>query len=119
MIKVIQIGNREVKLQSNAATYIKYRRMFNEDLFKALQDMSKEVGGNGNIPDGAVAILLQAAFVMARQADGNITDDFELWLEQFELMDSIVGIQGVFEMLTGDQVTIDEAKKKKDLLNEK
>ena len=113
MEKVIQIGNKDVKLRSSAATYIKYRRVFKEDLFKSLQDMSKEIGDEGNIPDGAVAILLQAAFIMAQQADPKTTTDIDTWLDQFELIDSINGIQGVFELLMGDQVTIDEAKKKK------
>ena len=118
MEKVIKIGDKDVKLRSSAATYIKYRRVFKEDLFKTLQDMTKEIGEDGNIPDGAVAVLLQAAFIMAGQADPKMTNDIDTWLEQFELMDSINGIQGVFEMLMGDQVTIDEAKKKNDQQNE-
>lgn len=118
MEKVIQIGNRDIKLRSSAATYIKYRREFKEDLFKTLQDITKEIGADGEIPDGGVAVLLQAAYIMACQADPNMKKDLDTWLEQFELMDSLNGIQGVFEMLMGDQVTIDEAKKKKDQPNE-
>lgn len=117
MEKVIQIGNKDIKLRSSAATYIKYRRVFKEDLFKTLQDMTKQIGEDGDIPDGAVAILLQAAYIMAGQADPKMTSDIETWLDQFELLDSINGIQGVFEMLMGDQVTIDEAKKKNDQLS--
>ena len=113
MERVIKIGDKEVKLRSSAATYIKYRRVFKEDLFKTLQEMTKEIGEDGDIPDGAVAVLLQAAFIMAGQADPKLTNDIDTWLEQFELMDTVNGIQGVFEMLMGDQATIDEAKKKK------
>lgn len=114
MEKVITIGDKDIKLRSSAATYIKYRRVFKEDLFKTLQDMTKEMGEDGDIPDGAVAVLLQAAYIMALQADPKMTMDLETWLDQFELLDSIHGIQGVFEMLMGDQNTIDEAKKKND-----
>ena len=119
MEKVIKIGDKDVKLKSSAATYIKYRRVFKEDLFKTLQDMTKEIGDDGAIPDGAVAVLLQAAYIMAGQADPKINCDIETWLDQFELIDSINGIQGVFEILMGDQVTIDEAKKKSDQLSDK
>lgn len=117
MEKVVKIGDKDVKLRSSAATYIKYRREFKEDLFKTLQGMTKDLGDNGEIPDGAVAVLLQAAYIMAGQADPNMKKDFDSWLDQFELLDS-VNTQGVFEMLMGDQVTIDEAKKKNDQQNE-
>ena len=118
MEKVIKIGDKEVKLKSSAATYWKYRKVFTEDLFRTLQDMTKDLGDDGTIPDGAVAVLLQAAYIMAGQADPKMNMDIETWLDQFELMDSINGIQGVFEMLMNDQVTIDEAKKKNDQLSE-
>ena len=119
MEKVIKIGEKDIKLRSSAATYIKYRRVFKEDLFKTLQEMSKEIGDDGNIPDGAVATLFQAAYIMACQADPKMTMDIDTWLDQFELLDSINNIQGVFEMLMGDQLTIDEAKKKNDQPSEK
>lgn len=117
MEKVIKIGDKDIKVKSSAATYIKYRRIFKEDLFRTLQDMTKDIGDDGTIPEGAVATLLQAAYVMAQQADPKITNDFEIWVDQFELLDSINGIQDVFGMLMGDQVTIDEAKKKNDQQN--
>ena len=118
MERVIKIGNKDVKCRSSAATYIKYRRIFKEDLFRTLQDMTKDIGDDGTIPDGALATLLQAAYIMAGQADPKMTDDFDTWVDQFELMESINGIQEVFGILMGDQVTIDEAKKKSDQLSE-
>lgn len=114
MEKVIKIGNKDIKLRSSAATYIKYRRTFKEDLFRTLQDMSKEIGDDGTIPDGAVGTLFQAAYIMAGQADPKMNMDLDSWLDQFELLDSINGVQDVFGMLMGDQATIDEAKKKND-----
>lgn len=117
MEKVITIDGKDIKCRCSAATYIKYRNVFKEDLFTQLQESAKNFGDEGMIPEGTVAILLQAAYIMALQGDKNEKRNFEEWLDQFELMGTVNGIQGVYELLLGNQITIDEAKKKKDQLS--
>ena len=114
MEKVITIDGIDVKCRCSAATYIKYRTMFKSDLFTELQDMAANIGEDGRIPDGAVAVLLQATYIMALQGDTSLKIPFEDWLEQFSLMGTVEGIQGIYELLLGDQATIDKAKKKND-----
>lgn len=119
MEKVINIDGKDIKLRCSAATYIKYRSVFKEDLFTQLQDISKNIGEGESIPDGALATMYQAAYIMAMQGDKNLKVDFETWMDQFELTSSIQGVQGVLSLLMGDQETIDEAKKKDTQLSEK
>lgn len=114
MEKVINIDGIDLKCRCSGATYIKYRQIFKEDLFTQLQDMSKNLGEENTIPEGAIATLLQATYVMNLQGDPKEKRNFEEWIDQFSLMGSMNGIQGVYGLLLGDQETIDEAKKKND-----
>ncbi len=119
MEKVLVIDGKEIKCRCSAATYIKYRSEFKEDLFTQLQDMAKNIGTDGTIPEGALALLFQATYIMAKQADASLKVPFEEWIDQFSLVGSIEGIQGIYDLLLGDQATIDEPKKKNDQQNAK
>lgn len=114
MEKIITIDGKDFNCRCSAATYIKYRSIFKEDLFTQMQDLAKNIGEDGTIPEGAVAMLLQATYVMALQGDPKMKVSFEEWLDQFSLMGPMNGMQGVYELLLGDQQGIDEAKKKND-----
>lgn len=110
--KTITIDGVDVKCKCSALTYIKYRSVFKEDLMVAMQDMAKNIGEGGTIPEGAFATLFQATYIMATQAGEK--RNFEDWMDQFGLVESMTGIQEIYLLLLGDQETIDEAKKKKD-----
>lgn len=115
--RIVHIDGKEVALRCSGATYIKYRNEFKGDLFTELQKFSE---GDGNtLPDGAMQTLLQATYIMAKQKDPSIKENFEDWLDQFDLMGSVSGLQDVLELIAGNNLTLEEAKKNKDQQSEK
>lgn len=114
--RVVVIDKKEVALRCSGATYIKYRNEFKSDLFVELQKFSDNE--TGMLPDGAMETLLRATYVMAKQADKNIKENFEDWLDQFDLIGSVSGLQDVLELITGSNLTLDEAKKNNDQQSE-
>ena len=117
MEKVITIDGIDVPMKITGATYLKFRNEFNEDMFKKLQSLNDI---EGEVGDDAINTLLQIAYIMAKQATPTMTDTFEEWLDQFTFIGAINdALLGVLEMVNNDQITIDEAKKKKDQLSEK
>ena len=114
MEKVITIDGKDIKCRCSAATYIKYRSVFKEDLFTELQKMASQIGDDGAIPEGALATLFQAAYIMALQGDPKLKVDFETWIDQFDLIGSIQGVQEIYPLLLGDHETIEEPKKKEE-----
>lgn len=116
MLKTVTIGGKEVALRSSGATYIKFRNEFKKDLFVELNKINKSaVESDGELPDFAIETLLEATYVMMKQANKNINVSFEDWLDDFELIDSLQGIDAVLLMLNEDkeEATVD-AKKKSD-----
>lgn len=118
MEKVIHVDDKAIKVKCTAATYIKYRKEFTEDLFTSLQDISKGMGEDGAIPPGAVATMLQAMYIMAKQADPSIKASFEDWIDQFSLLSPLTGATELFNMLMADQNTLEEEKKSSNQLSE-
>ena len=115
--RIVNIDGKEVALRCSGATYIKYRNEFKSDLFTELQKFSE--GDGETLPEGAMETLLKATYVMAKQADPTIKENFEDWLDQFDLMGSVTGIKDVLELITGNNLTLDEAKKNNDQQNGK
>ena len=114
MEKVVLIENREIPMKATAATYIKYRSLFHEDLFTALQKVGESVADGEKMPDGAIDCLMKASYVMACQANPKERRSFEDWFDQFSLMGALDGVGAVYELLLGDKEPIEEAKKNKD-----
>lgn len=114
MEKVIKIGTHEVKVMSNAATPIRYRNAFGEDLLTILTKGTTKAG-----VDMAVAsdVAPKLAFIMAKSAehaDMNGLNEVSLmaWLEQFEAMDLVNATEDIFAVYFGDSKTDVESKKK-------
>lgn len=114
MVKTIKIGDKDVALRSSGATYIKFRNEFKKDLFVELNKINKSaVENDGELPDFAIETLLEATYIMMKQANKDVTKSFEDWLDEFELVESLQGLEGVLTMLNEDkQDTTVDAKKK-------
>ena len=115
-IKTITIDGKEVALKCTGATSILYRREFGKDLFVEFNKYAKNVseGDDGAIPEGAIDMLEEAAYIMAKQANPSERRDFVAWLDQFNMMALVQDIAQVAEVIVEDRKTIDEAKKKSD-----
>lgn len=116
--KTIKIDGIDVALESNGATYIRYRNYFKEDLFVAMERLGNS-GDSGEIPDGAAETMLRAMYIMAQQGKPKEEEslEFEEWLSQFSMLGPVNAANEIYDLLLGDQVTLDEAKKNEDLLS--
>ena len=92
MNKVITVGEKEVNLLANAATPIRYKMVFGEDVMVAFNQITNEKRDSGEILD----IVSQLAYIMNAQAIMNRDElkklnreTFIEWLEDFGAMDFV------------------------------
>ena len=117
MRKTILIGkdkDRELELLANAATPIRFRDLFHADLLTLLHNAERDDGYDLTV---ASEVAPELAYVMARAADGTdmtqlSVKDYMAWLEQFEPMDFINGVEAIFNVYFGDMETEVDPKKK-------
>lgn len=89
-IKIVQIGEQSVPLLANAATPIRYKMIFGEDIMVAFNQVNNKKRDEGEILD----ITTRLAFVMNMQAENDKAalknankEAFIDWLENFGSMD--------------------------------
>lgn len=88
MLKTINIGERQVSLEANAATGIRYKQIFGQDILKKLAKM-ETVDDIDKID--AIQDIAKLAYVMNKQANKSVKeaseDDYISWMEGFEEQD--------------------------------
>lgn len=114
----ITIDGKEVELLSNAATPYRFKQVFGKDLIRFFTEAatSKDYADDTE----TVVTAQQMAYIMARQADGDLSklseDDFLQWMEQFDPLpfnnfDTVLQVMSAY---TGQTQTTSEPKKKVD-----
>ncbi len=109
MTGTIQIGDKSITFCGNAATPIRYKQVFRQDLLMSFKGMS---------PDGLdTDLILQLAFIMAEQAEGtdfnSVTfDAYVDWLEQFEENDILQAMPDIVNLWMNNSKASVKAKKK-------
>lgn len=105
MDRVIRIGDREVPMRATAATVRHYRTRLGRDLLADLVDTSG--------PGAMFSYLENLAYIMAWQADPELPDTVEGWLDSFDnpmaLLDAQEAIMGLWN---ANQQTLATGKKK-------
>lgn len=96
MRKELTIDGKTITMVANAATPIRFKGIFHEDLLRLLDDAQ-------NDPASAVETIARLGFVMLKQAEGAdmkaVTEDQYIeWLEQFE-PETFMDIQTLVEIL--------------------
>lgn len=109
-IKTITIDGIDVALKCSGATSVLYRKEFGKDLFVEFNKYATTIS-EGQIPDGAIDMLEEAAFIMSKQANPDDKRDFVEWLDQFNMMALIQDISQIAEIIVEDRRTIDSPKK--------
>lgn len=106
MVKTIKIGNKDVKLNANAATPILYRTKFNRDLMQDLAPMFSEEG----TPYEVYAML---AYIMAQDAGEEVPEDYVDWLRGFDgLFDIVEALEDIMDVWNRSQQKTVTPKKK-------
>lgn len=114
MVKVITIGTKEVQVEANASTPIRYRNIFKKDLLTQISEGTSKDGVDMKV---ASEVSPELAFIMAKSAEKadmtKLTEESWLkWLEQFGPMDVINATEQIFNVFFGDAETAVESKKK-------
>ena len=65
MLRTVQVGEKDLNLLANAATPIRYKMVFGEDLMVAFNQINSEKRDTGEILD----ITSQLAYIMNCQAE--------------------------------------------------
>lgn len=106
MTSTIKIGDKEIAMTANAATCYRYKQAFKKDLFQQLK----------NTQDLSVEVIQELAYVMHKQAAGEAntisTDDYMIWLEDFDPMEIAIASGDIVNIYAGQQATTSAAKKK-------
>lgn len=110
MYKEIQLGGKTIPMLTNATTSFRFKQIFKTDLLAVF---------SGRITDGQEEIVIQLAYVMAKQAekaDMNKlnTDTFYKWLEDFETADFFDKTEEIMNLYAGQTESEAEAKKNTD-----
>lgn len=115
MEKKVILSGKEFTLQSNAATPIRYRQVYGEDLLKVL---------NGNSDEATLSdVMKKLAYIMNKQAEGADFQKLNMetycdWLAQFEVYDLELSAADIMTAYTGQTQINSELKKKAEELNE-
>lgn len=80
MDKTIKIGKQQVTLRATASTVRRYRAKFGRDLLLDMQAFTE-----GKQSGESLEAIENLVYIMAKQADDQIPDDIDEWLDSFEV----------------------------------
>lgn len=116
MEKMIKVSGREVAFKATAMTPKIYRQLFGRDFLVDIQTLQNAMDAYRNndqpLTMDTLEIFEGVSYVMAKQADPNVTDDMDVWLDDFdmfsiwEILPQIVALWGL------NMRTTSESKKK-------
>lgn len=110
MYREIIVGKESIPMKATAATPIRYRHVFK-------QDVLNELSGAGENYSVAIDTISRLAFIMAHAANGSdmskLTEDkYVEWLEQFEPFDITNAADEIVGLYVGSTEGMSEVKKK-------
>lgn len=112
MEKKIKVGEHEVSFKATGATLRIYRQMFQKDLLIDIQKLEKEMRGGTGLSADALEIFENIAYVMARQADPEVPDTADEWLDHFEIFSIYEILPQIIELWGVNMESIEQSKKK-------
>lgn len=113
MRKVINIGGVDVAFKATAATTVKYRNKFGKDMIREMTKLQAEYKENNITAYSAETLetFFRLAYIMAKQANPNITDDPDEWLDGFDVFPINVVFPQIMELWQNSLQTTEVAKK--------
>jgi len=111
MYREIKIGELSIPMKATAATALRYRHVFGQDLIAELQKSEADTSLG-------LSTIQQLAFIMACAADPEkdmtkLNDDaFMKWLDKFEPLDLANATEDIVNLYLGNTKGMSEVKKK-------
>lgn len=114
MEKTINVGGRDIPFKATASTPRRYRAQTGKDLLKDLYAISAASSNGGAVDFSKIDtdVLMQLAYTMAKQADPEVPDDINDWLDEFEPMDVLNACGEILMLWGASQKPIEKTKKK-------
>lgn len=113
--KLIEIDGKQVPFRASASIPRIYRHRFKRDIFKDMQELTKDVDGGNNdvseIPIENLEIFENVAYCMAKHADTQQPDDIDDWLDQFDTFSIYTVLPQLVELWGQNLATEAQAKK--------
>lgn len=113
MEKIIKIDGRDVAFESTAGTPRRYRQRFNRDIMVDSKKLISEVGKGGELTPEALKTFENLAYVMAKQADPEVPDTPEEWLDTFEIFSIYNVLPELLTLWLTSTETLEAPKKNK------
>lgn len=113
MYREIKIGEMSIPMKATAATALRYRHVFGQDLISELQKSEADTSLG-------LSTIQQLAFIMACAADPDkdmdkLNDEaFMKWLDKFEPLDLANATEDIVNLYMGNTKSTSEAKKNGD-----
>lgn len=112
MEKVINIDGRDVKFKTSAATPREYRVRFGRDLLLDYQKLLDEAGSENELSPESLTNFENFAYVMAKQADSDIPDTPDEWLDGFAMFSIYNIMPQLVDLWSQSNNTTSSSKKK-------
>lgn len=112
MEKVIKVGDKDVKFRATGATMRIYRQRFQRDILQDMQHLQKLRDSGKEFSAEALMCFENIAYVMAKQADPEIPDDPDEWLDNFDVFSIYQVLPEIFNLWGINNISISVSKKK-------
>lgn len=110
MERTIKINeNQSVTFKATASTLHRYRKCFGSDLLEDMQTVMKAYE-DGITSGRQLETFLNMAYIMAKQADPEIPNDPEEWLDSFEVFPINIILPEVVMLWKDSNASIAEQK---------
>ena len=80
----VTIAGKPVELKATASTIRKYRAWFDRDLLNDFKKIQADFTSGAEVTSEVIEMIENLTYVMAKQADPNIKEGIDDWLDQFE-----------------------------------
>ena len=111
MEKIIHIDGKDVKFKATASTIRQYRARFGRDLLQDFQKLQADTGAELLSVD-TLTIFENLAYTMAKQADPDIPDTADEWLDGFDMFSIYVVLPQIVELWQLSNLPVSTPKKK-------
>ena len=111
MYREIKVGEMSIPMKATAATALRYRHVFGQDIMTEFQNVGQDTGLG-------MSALQQLAFIMACAADpekdmSKLNEEAYIeWLDSFEPLDFAEAAESIIDLYMGNTKSLSEAKKK-------
>lgn len=111
MERTFHLGDKPVTFRATGATIRLYRQIFQRDILQDMTRIQKEAV-DGEVTPEALGFLENVAYTMAKQADPDIPDTADEWLDQFDMFSLYQIFPEIIKLWGTSTATLSESKKK-------